>query len=421
MKDSGVEWIGEIPREWRTLPLGNCFLERIEKVSDKEWEPLSVTKKGIFKQLENVAKSDAHDSRKKVCKGDFVINSRSDRKQSCGLSDFDGSVSLINIVLKNIFYKAEYTKYLLKNDGFAEEFYRWGSGIVADLWSTKYSKMKKIILPVPSLEEQEKIANYLDKKVSDIDLIIEKTKATIEDYKKYKQSIITEAVTKGLNPNVEIKNSGIEWIGEIPKHFNIRKIKSISEIYGRIGFRGYTQEDLVGEKQGAITLSPSNFNNLKMNYSKCSYVSWEKYNESPEIQIKNGDILYVKTGSSYGKLCLVDGLPMEATINPQIVVLKNHKINTNFLVYYLSSSITEYQTELAVVGGTIPTIAQEKIKNYIVLTPSLEEQNQIAEYLDKKTSEIDTLITKKEALIAELEEYKKSLIYECVTGKKEIK
>ncbi|MBM6822833.1 restriction endonuclease subunit S, partial [Fusobacterium mortiferum] len=230
MKDSGVEWIGEIPREWRTLPLGNCFLERIEKVSDKEWEPLSVTKKGIFKQLENVAKSDAHDSRKKVCKGDFVINSRSDRKQSCGLSDFDGSVSLINIVLKNIFYKAEYTKYLLKNDGFAEEFYRWGSGIVADLWSTKYSKMKKIILPVPSLEEQEKIANYLDKKVSDIDLIIEKTRATIEDYKKYKQSIITEAVTKGINPNVEMKDSGVEWIGEVPREWEVKKLKYVAQL-----------------------------------------------------------------------------------------------------------------------------------------------------------------------------------------------
>ena len=210
MKDSGIEWIGKIPKEWDLLPLGNCFLERNEKVSDKDWQPLSVTKKGIFKQLENVAKSDAHDSRKKVCKGDFVINSRSDRKQSCGLSDLDGSVSLINIVLKNISFYTEYTKYLLKNDGFAEEFYRWGSGIVADLWSTKYSKMKKIILPIPSLEEQEKIANYLNKKVVDIDLIIEKTKTTIEDYKKYKQSIITEAVTKGLNPDVEMKDSGIE-------------------------------------------------------------------------------------------------------------------------------------------------------------------------------------------------------------------
>lgn len=120
MKDSGINWIGEIPENWTLLPLGNCFKERNEKVSDYVWEPLSVTKQGILKQLETAAKSDAHDSRKKVCKNDFVINSRSDRKQSCGISPYNGSVSLINIVLENRVLDTGYVKYLLKNYGFAE-------------------------------------------------------------------------------------------------------------------------------------------------------------------------------------------------------------------------------------------------------------------------------------------------------------
>lgn len=418
MKDSGVEWIGEIPREWRTLPLGNCFLERIEKVSDKEWEPLSVTKKGIFKQLENVAKSDAHDSRKKVCKGDFVINSRSDRKQSCGLSDFDGSVSLINIVLKNIFYKAEYTKYLLKNDGFAEEFYRWGSGIVADLWSTKYSKMKKIILPVPSLEEQEKIANYLDKKISNIDLIIEKTRATIEDYEKYKQSIITEAVTKGINPNVEMKDSGIEWIGEIPREWEVKKLKYLLNSSLQYG-ANETGIQFDNQLPRYIRITDILANNNLKEEGKLSLTEIM----AKEFILNEGDLLFARSGGTVGKTflyqskfgrCAFAGYLIRANVNNKIM-------NSKFLYYYTLSSCYEIWKNNIFIQSTIQNIGADKYSNLLITTPPLEEQNQIAEYLDKKTSEIDTLITKKEALIAELEEYKKSLIYECVTGKKEIK
>lgn len=409
MKDSGVEWIGEIPREWRTLPLGNCFLERIEKVSDKEWEPLSVTKKGIFKQLENVAKSDAHDSRKKVCKGDFVINSRSDRKQSCGLSDFDGSVSLINIVLKNIFYKAEYTKYLLKNDGFAEEFYRWGSGIVADLWSTKYSKMKKIILPVPSLEEQEKIANYLDKKVSDIDLIIEKTKATIEDYKKYKQSIITEAVTKGINPNVEMKDSGIEWIGEIPKHWKIFPIKYILKWKSE---KNYPNEMVLSlyRDYGVIPKDSRDDNHNVTSEDTASY----KF-------VEVGDFVINKMKAWQGSMAVSD---YQGIVSPayHVCSFKTNELNKKYFHYLLRNQLYLPEFRRLSTGLRIGQwdLGFEDFKQLPYLFPLLEEQNQIVEYIDKKISEIDTLITKKEALIAELEEYKKSLIYECVTGKKEV-
>lgn len=415
MKDSGVEWIGEIPREWRTLPLGNCFLERIEKVSDKEWEPLSVTKKGIFKQLENVAKSDAHDSRKKVCKGDFVINSRSDRKQSCGLSDFDGSVSLINIVLKNIFYKSEYTKYLLKNDGFAEEFYRWGSGIVADLWSTKYSKMKKIILPVPPLEEQEKIANYLDKKVSDIDLIIEKTKATIEDYKKYKQSIITEAVTKGINPNVEMKDSGIEWIGEIPREWEVKKLKYVAQLNPKIDVNHL-------EETSEVTFTP--MEKIKNGYFINNKGIWGNNNSSYTNYSEN-DIVMAKVTPCFenGNIAIMKGLYNNIGFGSSelFVFRSNKKIKKEYLFYFLRNEIFKNLGKNNMTGaGGLKRVSSEFILNFYVSVPSLEEQNQIAEYLDKKTSEIDILITKKEVLIAELEEYKKSLIYECVTGKKEV-
>lgn len=419
MKDSGIEWIGKIPKEWDLLPLGNCFLERNEKVSDKDWQPLSVTKKGIFKQLENVAKSDAHDSRKKVCKGDFVINSRSDRKQSCGLSDLDGSVSLINIVLKNISFYTEYTKYLLKNDGFAEEFYRWGSGIVADLWSTKYSKMKKIILPIPSLEEQEKIANYLNKKVVDIDLIIEKTKTTIEDYKKYKQSIITEAVTKGLNPDVEMKDSGIEWIGEMPKHWEIKKLRFLGTCQNGIS----KSAEYFGKGFPFVSYGDV-YKNYELPLPTNLVESTEKDREL--YSVKYGDVFFTRTSETIEEIgftstCLKS---IENAVFAGFIIrfrpFTLNELYPNFSKYYFRSNIHRkyFVKEMNLV--TRASLSQELLKKLPVILPSLEEQQQIVEYLDKKVSEIDNLIAKKESLISEMEEYKKSLIYECVTGKKEI-
>ena len=211
------------------------------------------------------------------------------------------------------------------------------------------------------------------------------------------------------------KDSGVEWIGEVPSHWSICKIKHLSRVFGRIGFRGYNQTDLVSEGEGAITLSPSNMQNGKMNYDKCSYLSWYKYNESPEIIIENGDILFVKTGSTYGKVSYVDHLPMEATINPQIVVFKNVKGNNKYLFYLLSNEIVQGQVSLTVGGSTIPTLSQESILNYMVPVAPPKEQTTIANYLDKKCSEIDNVISAQQKRIALLQELKQSVITHAVT------
>ena len=213
----------------------------------------------------------------------------------------------------------------------------------------------------------------------------------------------------------EMMDSGIEWIGEIPVDFSVSRIKYISGIFGRIGFRGYTQDDLVGEGAGAITLSPSNFKNMKMNFDKCSFISWDKYYESPEIMINPKDILFVKTGSSYGKSCYVNKLPLECTINPQLIVFKNVKGNSKWFSYYLQTDFIKIQSELAVVGGTIPTMSQEKIGNFPVIVPPIEQQNKIVAFLDSKCAEIDFLLSDIQSEIETLEEYKKSAITEAVT------
>lgn len=196
MKDSGVEWIGQIPEKWELTRIAGLYNLRNTKVSDKDFPALSVTNKGILPQLETAAKTNAGDNRKLVCIGDFAINSRSDRRGSCGISPYNGSVSLINLVLtprnKTI---PKYFDWLFHTVQFGDEFYRWGHGIVDDLWSTGWDEMKKILVPIPPLPEQQAIANYLDDKCAQIDAIIADKQAQLETLAAYKKSLIYEYVT----------------------------------------------------------------------------------------------------------------------------------------------------------------------------------------------------------------------------------
>src|SRR5690606_31999693 len=179
-KKSGISWLGDIPEHWALKRLGHYFKERRERASDTEFEPLSVTKNGIVPRLESAAKTQDGDNRKKVLAGDFVINSRSDRKGSSGLSPLDGSVSLICTVLIPAGLHGPYIHHLFRSELFQEEYYRWGKGIVADLWSTNFSDMKNIVLGVPSEEEQTQIARFLDHETARIDALIAEQQRLIE-------------------------------------------------------------------------------------------------------------------------------------------------------------------------------------------------------------------------------------------------
>ncbi|WP_253196558.1 restriction endonuclease subunit S [Staphylococcus pseudintermedius] len=230
LKETNIDWIGEVPKNWKISTIGSHYTERTDKVSDLDYIPLSVTKSGIVPQLEIAAKSSNHDNRKLVLKDDFVINSRSDRKMSAGISSINGSVSVINTVLYSNTIDRNYTKYLLKNYAFAEEFYKWGTGIVDDLWSTKWLKMKNIPIPVPPREKQKQIGAVIDSMVQNTNNIIDGTKESISELKKYRQSMITEVVTKGLNPNVKMKESGIDWIGQVPEHWVVTRPNRVTTI-----------------------------------------------------------------------------------------------------------------------------------------------------------------------------------------------
>jgi type I restriction enzyme S subunit len=425
MKNSGVEWIGEIPDGWEVSKIGQLYEERRIKVSDTIYPPLSVTMQGILPQLETAAKSDAHDDRKLVFKGDFAINSRSDRRGSCGISEFDGSVSLINTVLHP---KTEmnpiYYNWLFHSFRFSDEYYKNGHGIVDDLWTTSWSEMKRIFIPLPPKSTQQRIASYLDKKCSKIEETIQNQQQVIEKLKAYKQSLITEAVTgkiKIQNGKVcgkyeSYKDSGVEWIGKIPSEWILSKFKFISKEIGD-GLHGTPTFDESGD---IYFLNGTNIGKEKLFFKddtdRINSLEYEKYKHP---LLSKYTIFIALNGATYGKTSFYNNEKVLLGKSAGYITF-DKKQNILFIRYYLQSYAAKKIEEISLLGSTIQNLSLYTLNNFPVPLPSEIETNSIVEYLDKKCTAIDTAIEQKQNLIEKLTEYKKSLIYECVTGKKEI-
>lgn len=427
MKNSGIEWIGEIPEDWEVSKIGQLYEERKTKVSDTVYPPFSVTMQGILPQLETAAKSDAHDDRKLVLKGDFAINSRSDRRGSCGISEFDGSVSLINTVLHP---KTEmnpiYYNWLFHSFRFSDEYYKNGHGIVDDLWTTSWTEMKKIFIPLPPKETQQRIATYLDKKCSKIEETIQNQQQVIEKLKAYKQSLITEAVTgkvkiengKICGEYESYKDSGVEWIGRIPSGWEIKKLKYIADSFSKGS--GITKEEIVINGDTPCVRYGELYTKYDYHFTECQTRTNLGIIETPKY-FSHGDVLFTCTGELVEEIgksiaylgnekCLAGG---------DIIVLK-HSQDPMFMGFALDSKYVQGQKSFGKTKLKVVHISSGEIARLLIVLPSKEEQKEIADYLDKKCTAIDTTIEQKQKLIEKLTEYKKSLIYECVTGKKEI-
>lgn len=435
MRHSGIEWIGEIPKEWRVKRIKHsCKL--FGRIGFRGYTADDLVNEGEGaitlspSNMDGIKLDFSHCSylswdkyeespEIKVAVGDVLLV-KTASVGKCAYVDnlpMECTVNPQILVLKEHRDCSKFIAYIFQTPlGQAYIDVTKGGTTISTISQEKIGNYE---FAFPPISEQQKIANYLDKVCGEVDEMIALQEQMIEELKAYKQSVITEAVTKGLNPNAPMRDSGIDWIGEVPEGWKVCRIKNVATLFGRIGFRGYTSDDLNKDGDGAITLSPSNMMPMCMDYSKVTYLSWKKYEESPEIMIQEGDLLMVKTGSSYGKVSYVDKLPREATINPQILRIVP-SINSKYLGYYMQTDLFIYQVEGGVVGGTIPTISQEKINNFYVILPIDEEQQSIASYLDTKCAEIDALIAIKQAKIEELKDYKKSVIYEYVTGKKEV-
>jgi len=411
-QETGYEWLGQIPTSWELSRVGKFFTERSEKVDDVTYPPLSVTMNGIVDQLSDVAKSNDNDNRKLVKKDDFVINSRSDRKGSSGIAPRDGSVSLINIVLAPQKIDPKYIENLFKSYYFKEEYFRNGKGIHWDLWTTRWEQFKNISIPVPPIEEQKLISRYLDKKTSQIDSLVEKIQKKIELLQEQRTSLINHYVTKGLNPNVEMKDSGIEWIGEIPKHWEITRLKYHGEILIGLSF---DKDDMVDEGQGTLVLRSSNVQNGKVTFSDNV---WVKTDVPKKLFVEVGDILICSRNGSrnlIGKNCLLGQESLGMTWGVFMSVFRSRY--SEFFYWILNSQVFTSQSGLFLTS-TINQLTVSTLENLVFpFVSDRNEQNEINDHIRKETESIDELINKETRRISLLKEYRQTLISSAVTGK----
>lgn len=281
--------------------------------------------------------------------------------------------------------------------------------------------LREIPVPFPPLPEQKKIADFLDGKRADIDQIKADIEKQIEILTDYKKSVITEAVTKGLDPKVKLKDSGIEWIGKIPDTWNVIRLKNASWLKGRIGWQGLRAEEFTDE--GPFLITGTDFKNGYVDWNTCVHISEQRFNQDLAIQIKENDLLITKDGT-IGKLAIAKNCPEKVSLNSGVFIIRNtgkYKYDDKFMYYLLQSREFTLWFDLSNAGNsTICHLNQEKFYNFKFAYPSLPEQKKIADYLDEKCSEIDATIAEKKKQLETLEEYKKSLIFEYVTGKKEV-
>ena len=405
MKDSGTVWLGTIPANWDIARIGSFYRLRNTKVSDTDYPPLSVTNKGIVPQLETAAKTNAHDDRKLVKKGDFAINSRSDRRGSCGIAPCDGSVSLINTILSPMGeMNPRYYDWLFHTIEFGDEFYKCGHGIVDDLWTTGWQDMKKILIPYPSLAEQEKIADVLDSQCSQIDAISADIQKEIEILEQYKRSVITEAVTKGLNPDAEMKDSGAEWIGEVPTNWDL----------GRIGgFYSLRNEKVSDKDYPPLSVT------MKGVLPQLETAAKTNDGDNRKL-VRKGDFAINSRSDRRGSCGISKYDGSVSLINT--VLTPRGKMSAAYYdwVFHCTRFSDEFYRQGHGIVDDLWTTGWQEMKKIIIPVPPLPEQNRIADYLSSKCSDVDFIISQKNQQVETLANYKKTLIYEYVTGKKEV-
>lgn len=414
MNDSRTTWLREVPDTWRITTINSLYTLRNEKVSDKDYPPLSVTMKGVVPQLESAAKTDDGDNRKLVKVGDFAINSRSDRRGSCGISAYDGSVSLINTVLtpREAMHPGYYN-WLFHSAAFSDEFYKWGHGIVDDLWTTRWQEMKRIVVPVPPMEEQTAISEFLDEQCVLIDEAIAEAQTSIEEYKKWKASIISETVSVGLNKSVKTRNRN-DSDDVIPVHWKVCRIKDCAWFSPACDCKHMT-------KDTSVTFAPMEcikngyFINRESEYGEVS-ASYTVFQE--------GDIVIAKVTPCFenGNIAIMEGLHNGFGFgSSELFVLRAHSVIPKFLFYVLQNEKFKQQGCSTMTGtGGLKRVSGEFVKNYIFPIPPEDEQIAIAQYLDDMCDAMRSIIDEKESLISNLESYRRSLIFEVVTGKRKV-
>ena len=413
MKDSGIEWVGQIPKGWELRRAKTLFTQRNSKGNEIEVLLSPTQKYGVVpqSQLEGVVqvKEDTDlQMFKTVHKGDFVISLRS-FQGGFEYSLYEGVCS----PAYQVFYPTSpicdtYYRYLFKSQSFISKMNNLTVGI-REGKNIQYVDFANSQIPVPPLAEQERIAAFLDAECAEIDAVLEKTRASIEEYKKLKQAVITQAVTKGIRGDRPMKDSGIEWIGEIPAEWSVVPFSK----FARVSANLVNPSDY----QDYLQVSPENIEKDSGKLLPCKTVS-EVGVESWNHFFHKGQILYSKIRPKLNKVCIA---PFDGLCSADMYPIDTDNIS-KFVVYTILSN--DFNQQVAMITENrvkMPKINQKELSKIIVVLPADRmEQQEIVDYLDGECGKIDALIAKKQQYLTEIENYKKSLIYEYVTGKKEV-
>ena len=429
LKDSGVEWIGEIPADWKVIK--NKYL-------------LSLLYSGGTPSVSNndfycfeggtpfVSISD-------MSTVDYVLSTQK-RLTDSGLKDKNLKVLPIGTILYSIYatvgavselkIAAAISQAMLAlqvNSKVDKSFYKYNLAAMKDYifsnangntqFNLNTEKVKNFYFVLPNVATQHHIANYLDRKCAEIDAIIAKQQQIIEKLKEYKLSVITEAVTKGLDPNVPMKDSGVEWIEEIPEKWQKAKLKNTCQFINGDRSSNYPSPNDYVDK-GIPFLGADSLCGRYVDIAQSKKITNEKYRSMGGAKIQKGDILYTLRGSTIGKNAMATF--DEGTVASSLMVIRPISLIPEYLLYWLNSEEEFQQRQSCINGSTAPNLSAENVGSFVMFLPSALEQRKIADYLDTKCAEIELTMLKKQVLVDQLGNYKKSLIYEVVTGKKEV-
>lgn len=418
-KDSGAAWIGKIPSTWDVHRL-KVHLNRFEEKNPGDMQVLS-----LYRDLGIVPKDSRDDNHnvtsedtskyKYVQVGNFVVNKMKAWQGSVAVSDYEGIVSPAYYVYKftdSDFHK-RYFHYLLRSC-YREEFMRLSGGIRIGQWDLSSGDLDNVPVLLPPMEEQKAIALYLDNTTKCIEDLISEAKASIEEYKSWKASLIFETVTKGLDPDVEMKDSGVEWIGEIPSKWKLVRMKNLISFMPKCDY-SFCKNDTLVTFTPMECIRTGTFENRSRPYGDI---------DGSYTQYAEGDIVLAKVTPCFenGNVCIMSGLYSGVGFgSSELFVFRPQKVLDRFLLYFLQHNGFK-DTACSTMTGTggLKRVSSSFIQNCYVPYPDMDTQKEIADYLDRKCSAIQSLICEKESLIADLEAYKKSLIFEVVTGKRRV-
>lgn len=398
MKDSGIDWIGKIPKEWKIEKVKDIFIRKNEKAKQKRPVVLSLARSGI--KIRDVTKGEGqlaedYSNYNPVEKGDFLLNPMDLYSgANCGVSEVEGVISpaYINLKAKED-NNSKYYDYYFKTQYWTMALFAHGKGVSFDnRWTLGLDAVMNYYIPVPQGGEQDKISKFLDKKITEIDNVIEKTKQTIDDYKLYKQTIITKAVTKGLDEKVEMKDSGIKWIGKVPLTWKVERIKDIASLKTGTTPNTSNQEWFDGDLNW---FTPGDFHEDYVMKKSARKLSLKAKEENVATIIPEDTTLIIGIGGTAGKIGYVEE---ECSCNQQITAIISNKVYNKYIMYWMIAN-TKFLKETALYT-TLPIINNDTLGKYIFLNPkNIDEEIMIVNYLDKKCNELDVLIKSKENLL----------------------